>query len=317
MVLSSAAASTQTTILPTARTTLSMAVYKALPRAFARMHGTYLTPTVSTIVMGAISIALYIPLNYLSGGNVIADAVTAIGLYIAFYYGLTAFTCVWYYRRTLFSSPRNLFMRGIFPLLGGLIMYFAGGWSIWLDWDVATQNSFTSWLMPFWPHWEIGGVFMIAFLSALVGVIAFIYCRITLPAYFRKETLTRSHPDPGPRNRPRPPRLAELAVLDPGPRCACSRRPPGPPAALRARAVVRRRHTGRSPGRGRLAGPVASASPWLACGYRRQHRPLAGPRPGSRPGNERLAVTRCGLAVAPAARRAKARLAGPVMSGSP
>ena len=32
-VLTSAAASTQTTILPTARTTLSMAAYRALPRA--------------------------------------------------------------------------------------------------------------------------------------------------------------------------------------------------------------------------------------------------------------------------------------------
>ena len=38
MVLSSAAASTQTTILPTARTTLSMAAYKALPDAFAKTH---------------------------------------------------------------------------------------------------------------------------------------------------------------------------------------------------------------------------------------------------------------------------------------
>src|SRR5579875_2873285 len=38
LVLTSAAASTQTTILPTARTTLSMAVYKALPNTFARMH---------------------------------------------------------------------------------------------------------------------------------------------------------------------------------------------------------------------------------------------------------------------------------------
>ena len=36
MVLSSAAASTQTTILPTARTTLSMAVFKAIPAAFGR-----------------------------------------------------------------------------------------------------------------------------------------------------------------------------------------------------------------------------------------------------------------------------------------
>ena len=46
MVLTSAAASTQTTILPTARTTLSMAVYKAIPQKFARIHPRFLTPTV-------------------------------------------------------------------------------------------------------------------------------------------------------------------------------------------------------------------------------------------------------------------------------
>ena len=31
---------------------------------------------------------------------------------IAFYYGLTGFECVWYYRATLFKSARNLFVRG-------------------------------------------------------------------------------------------------------------------------------------------------------------------------------------------------------------
>ena len=194
MVLSSAAASTQTTILPTARTTLSMATYKALPRAFSRMHPRYLTPTVSTIVMGAISALLYVAFNYISGGNVVADAVTAIGLYIAFYYGLTGFACAWYYRKTLRDSPRNLWMQGILPALGGLIMYAAGGWSIWADWDVASENSYTSWLMPFWPHWYIGGVFMIAFLSALVGLLAGIYMRFVQPAFFRKQTLTRATP---------------------------------------------------------------------------------------------------------------------------
>jgi amino acid transporter len=194
MVLSSAAASTQTTILPTARTTLSMAAYQALPRAFGRMHPKYLTPTVSTLVMGGISILLYIPLNFLSGGNVIADAVTAIGLYIAFYYGLTGFACAWYYRKTLTSSTRNLWMRGILPVLGGLIMYFAGGWSLWADWDYATGNSYTSWRMPFQPHWVIGGAFVIAFLSALAGLIAGLYCRITGPAFFKKQTLTRATP---------------------------------------------------------------------------------------------------------------------------
>jgi len=191
MVLSSAAASTQTTILPTARTTLSMAAYKAFPSAFARIHPRFLTPTVSTIAMGLISIAIYIPLNYASGGLMIADAVTAIGLYIAFYYGLTAFACVWYYRRTLRENTRNLFMRGILPFLGGLIMYTAGIYSLQSDW--VASNSYTFWTVP-GLKWQIGGSFLIAFCAALAGVIVWIILKIVQPAYFRKQTLTRATP---------------------------------------------------------------------------------------------------------------------------
>jgi amino acid transporter len=194
MVLSSAAASTQTTILPTARTTLSMAAYKALPSSFAKVHPRFLTPTVSTVVMGAISIAVYAGMNYSSNGiGVIADAVIAIGLFIAFYYGLTGFACAWYYRRNLTSSVRNLFMQGIIPILGGVILWFLGGWSVWLDYDVATQNDYTVWTVP-GIHWQIGGAFVIAAASTLVGVIVFIYCRITGPAFFKKQTLTRATP---------------------------------------------------------------------------------------------------------------------------
>jgi len=191
MVLSSAAASTQTTILPTARTTLSMAAYGAVPESFAKIHPRYLTPTVSTLVMGALSICLYIPLNYISGGNPIADAVTAIGLYIAFYYGLTAFSCVWYYRRTLRRSAWNLWMRGILPGLGGLIMYAAGFYSLRTDW--IASNSYTSWTVP-GLHWQIGGVFIIASLAAMAGVLGFIFMRVSSPAFFRKETLRRATP---------------------------------------------------------------------------------------------------------------------------
>jgi amino acid transporter len=191
MVLTSASASTQTTILPTARTTLSMAAYKAVPAAFAKIHPRYLTPTVSTIVMGLVSIALYIPFNYISDGNPIGDAVTAIGLYIAFYYGLTALSCVWYYRRTLTSSARNLFMQGILPALGWLIMWAAGIYSLQSDW-VAT-NSLTFWTIP-GLHWEVGGIFLIAVGAALVGVLGFIFMRVTAPAFFKKQTLTRGTP---------------------------------------------------------------------------------------------------------------------------
>jgi amino acid transporter len=191
MVLSSAAASTQTTILPAARTSLSMAAYRALPQQFAKISPRYLTPTVSTITVGVVAIALYIPLNFISGGNPIADAVTAIGLYIAFYYGLTAFSCAWYYRSTLTSGVRNLWMRGILPVCGGLIMYAAGLYSLQSDW-VAT-NSYTTWTIP-GLQWQIGGTFIIAALAALAGVVCFVYMRLSAPAFFRKQTLTRDTP---------------------------------------------------------------------------------------------------------------------------
>ena len=196
MVLSSAAASTQTTILPTARTTLSMAAYRALPKSFSRIHPRFLTPTVSTVIMGAISIIVYVGLNYTSNGSgVIGDAVIAIGLFIAFYYGLTGFACAWYYRKNLTSSARNLWMQGILPVTGALILWFLGGWSVWLDYDVATANDYTMWTVP-GLHWQIGGAFVIAVAAALVGVVFFLYCRYVQPGapFFKKQTLTRATP---------------------------------------------------------------------------------------------------------------------------
>ena len=194
MVLSSAAASTQTTILPTARTTLSMAAYKALPSSFAKIHPRFLTPSVSTLTMGLVSIGFYASVNYVSNATgVFGDAVTALGFYIAFYYGLTGFACAWYYRRNLTASMRNLWMQGIIPVTGALMLWFLGGWSVWLDYDWATGNDYTYWTVP-GIHWRIGGAFVIAAGAALVGILAFIYMRVTAPAFFRKETLTRSTP---------------------------------------------------------------------------------------------------------------------------
>ena len=144
---------------------------------------------------------VYVGLNYSSNGiGVIGDAVIAIGLYIAFYYGLTGFACAWYYRKNLTSSTRNLFMQGILPVTGGLILYFLGGWSIWLDYDVATENDYTMWTVP-GLHWQIGGAFVIAVAAALVGVV----CLPLLPvrqagrAVLQEADPDQGHPDPGPR----------------------------------------------------------------------------------------------------------------------
>ena len=123
-VLISAVSSTQTTILPTARGTLSMAVHGALPDRFATVHAKYLTPTFSTILMGAVSAVFYVGMTMISA-DLLTDSIAALGLYIAFYYGLTGYACAWTFRRSLTSSARSLWMRGILPLAGAIMMTVA------------------------------------------------------------------------------------------------------------------------------------------------------------------------------------------------
>jgi amino acid transporter len=128
-VLTSASASTQTTILPTARTTLSMARWGAIPRVFGRVSPRYQTPTVSTIAMGAVSLVWFVLVNQLSN-NVLGDSVSAIGFQIAFYYGFTGLACVIYYRRVLFESTRTFICAGVLPFLGfaSLAAVFVKAW---------------------------------------------------------------------------------------------------------------------------------------------------------------------------------------------
>ena len=192
MVLSSAAASTQTTILPTARTVLAMGVYKAVPQRFAKIHRRFLTPTFATVLMGLVSIVVYVVLNYINPNSVIKDSISALGVMIAFYYGLTGFECAWYWRASLRESARNLWIRGILPLLGGLILWFALGYNLWYYWrPVNSYSHFTLW---FPPHWYVGGTFVIDFIFLAVGVILMFVYRGIRPAYFRGEVLNRDTP---------------------------------------------------------------------------------------------------------------------------
>ncbi len=176
----SALSSTQTTILPTARGTLSMAVYEAIPKRFSNVHPRYMTPAFGTIVMGIAALFFYLLLTFLSE-NALADSVASLGLAVAFYYGITAFACVWYFRRTLFTSARNLFFRGIFPLLGGSAMALAFGISA-KD-MIAPDYGYTA----FGP---IGGVFVLGVGMLALGVPLMLACfAFGTKRFFRGETL--------------------------------------------------------------------------------------------------------------------------------
>jgi amino acid transporter len=182
-VLTSASASTQTTILPTARTSLSMAVFKAAPARFAKIHPKYLTPTESTIWMGVVSIIFYVLLT-LTSENILADTIAAVGLLIAFYYGLTGFACVWFYRKTLGKKPRDLLMQGIVPGFGGLLLvaFFLYACKTYADPDYGYTTI-----------GGIGGVFLIGVGSLVLGLVLMFVWQLVEPAYFRGETLPKRH----------------------------------------------------------------------------------------------------------------------------
>jgi amino acid transporter len=123
-VLTSASASTQTTILPTARTTLSMARWKAIPASFGRVHPRFLTPSFSTLLMGGLSIAWTIALlAFNPNQDVLGDTISALGFAVCFYYGFTGLACAFYYRRELFKSARTFIFAGLVPLVGGLMLF--------------------------------------------------------------------------------------------------------------------------------------------------------------------------------------------------
>ncbi|MBF6237032.1 APC family permease [Nocardia otitidiscaviarum] len=197
MVLTSAAASTQTTILPTARTTYSMALHRALPEAFGRVHPRFRTPIVSTVVFGALSVLLYVALNFASGGRLIADAVTAIGISIGVYYGLTGVSCAWLYRHEFASDRRALVMKGVLPALGGGMLLFAAGWTAVTSWQADYGDS--AWTLPFPPHWQIGGVFLLGVGTLLLGVPLYLLLARSMPEFFQGAVLARRLPAPSER----------------------------------------------------------------------------------------------------------------------
>jgi amino acid transporter len=175
-VLTSASASTQTTILPTTRATLAMASHRALPKQFAKIHPRFLTPSTSTIWMCAVSIVVFVTLNSVSS-NILADSVTATGFGIAFYYGLTGVACTWFFRRELLKSGRNFFYVGLLPLLGGLMLFAILIDSVYENWSPSVSYTGSSWL-------GLSAPVAMALFGLVIGVVVMVGQWIATRDYF-------------------------------------------------------------------------------------------------------------------------------------
>ncbi|MEF9911535.1 APC family permease [Streptomyces sp. P5-A9] len=184
-VLASAAASLQTTFIPVARTVLAMAAYEALPASYAKVHPKFRTPGRATVVAGVATGVFYTMMTLVSE-HVLVDTIYALGLMICFYYALTAFACAWYFRAELTRSVRDLVFKGVFPVVGGILLTAVFGKTLYDMWDPA-YGSGSSVL-------GVGSVFVIGVGLLLLGVVLMEAMRRRAPAFFRGEVLTTETP---------------------------------------------------------------------------------------------------------------------------
>ncbi len=139
-------------------------------------------PTFSTIVAGVVTGAFYIVVSLLSEA-VLLDTIAALGIMISWYYGITAFACVWYFRRELFASAHNAVFKFLFPLLGGIIL--ATVFAISIQESMNPENASGG---------AIGGiglVFYLGFGVLIFGAVLMTVMRFSRPDYFLGRTLTR------------------------------------------------------------------------------------------------------------------------------
>src|SRR5690606_12426868 len=142
----------------------------------------FLTPGYATIVSSIAASAFYAIMRFISE-DVLWDTITALGMMICFYYGLTAFAAVWYFRKQLFASARNFFFMLLFPLVGGVILAVLFFTTIIdsMDPDYGSGSNIGG----------VGLVFILGMAVIVSGIVIMIIQAVRRPAFFRGETLER------------------------------------------------------------------------------------------------------------------------------
>jgi len=126
-VLSSTVADTQTTLLPAARVTLSMARDGVFPRVFGIIHGRFQTPMIGTLILAFVAqLGILIRAGSPTVNSVYGNLIDNIGVLVAFYYGATGIACAWSYRTVMFKRASFFFTGIVLPFLAGLFCFWVG-----------------------------------------------------------------------------------------------------------------------------------------------------------------------------------------------
>ncbi|MFI1467021.1 APC family permease [Streptomyces wuyuanensis] len=124
-VMLSTVATLETTLIQVTRSLFAMGRDRTMPPALGTVHERWNTPWVAIAAVGAVALVMLFAATALgSVGDVLSDAVNAISLQIAVYYGLAGIAAVAAYRSMVLTSVKNFVLGGAWPLLGSAFMFW-------------------------------------------------------------------------------------------------------------------------------------------------------------------------------------------------
>ncbi len=123
VVIVSTIGSLETALLQGSRTLFAMGRDRVLDERLAHLNARFLTPWNATLAIAVVAVALFVLAATSPSVNALLSAtIDAIGVQIAFYYGLSGFACARYYARANRGLPAMFWLRGVWPVAAALFV---------------------------------------------------------------------------------------------------------------------------------------------------------------------------------------------------
>ncbi|WP_053353442.1 MULTISPECIES: APC family permease [Leucobacter] len=182
-ILVSAMASINSTAISPARTLLAMSHYRALPAAIKRVHPKYKSPHIALLLSSIVASVFYAVMRFISE-DVLWDTITALGMMVCFYYGITALASPWYFRKTAVrEGVGSVISKLVLPGIGGLLLLivFVKTTIDAMDPEAGSGSSIAG----------VGLVGIIGVAVLAIGVVLMLLQAKASPAFFRGGVLAR------------------------------------------------------------------------------------------------------------------------------
>lgn len=183
-ILVSAMASINSTAISPARTLLAMSHYGALPKSIKSIHPKYKSPHVALLWSSIVASVFYAIMRFLSE-DVLWDTITALGMMVCFYYGITALASTWYFRKSaLREGAGALLSKVVLPGLGGVLLLV-----------VFVQTTIDSMDPEFGSGSSIAGIGLVGIIGVVVlglGVVLMLIQARVAPDFFKGRILGKA-----------------------------------------------------------------------------------------------------------------------------